>query len=109
MATVIIPAGHGLPQITVPLIHELPDSWRIDIPDSLDAATLQANLQKQLKMAQDQKAQWPADANEAYLNVAHHILLGIFEGTPNVQQGNEAQPAGATISPSTPTTPSAAQ
>jgi hypothetical protein len=111
MATVVIPASHGLPQITVPLIHELPDSWRIDIPDNLDAATLRANIEKHLKMAHDEKASWPADANEAYLAVAHHVLLGIFEGSPNVQQGSDrAQPAGATITPSaTPTTPGAAQ
>jgi hypothetical protein len=113
MATAVIPASHGLPQVTVPLIHELPDSWRIDIPDNLDAATVRANLEKHLKMAHDQKAQWPADANEAYLAVAHHVLLGIFEGSPNVQQGSDAQPAGATITPSatpaTPATPGAAQ
>jgi len=110
MATVLIPASHGLPAVNVPLIHELPDSWRIDIPDNVDAAKLRMNLEKHLKMAHDEKAKWPADANEAYLAVAHHILLGIFEGTPNVKQGADAQPAGATITPSaTPATPGAAQ
>jgi len=108
-ATVIIPAGQGLPQVTVPLVRELPNQWRIDIPDSLNADTLRANLEKHLKMAQDDKANWPADANEGYLAVAHHILLGIFEGTPNVQQSAEAQPAGATITPSIPATPGASQ
>ncbi|HEV2293028.1 MAG TPA: hypothetical protein VGR35_04180 [Tepidisphaeraceae bacterium] len=103
MATVMIPASHGLPAINVPLIHELPDSWRIDIPDNVDAAKLQANLQKHLSKAHQQKGQWPADANEAYLTVAHHVLLAIFEGTPHVQQsgssGAGAQPAAGTVPP----------
>jgi hypothetical protein len=109
-ATVIIPASHGLPQVSVPLVRELPEKWRIDVPDSLNADTLRSNLEKHLKMAQDDKANWPADANEGYLAVAHHILLGIFEGTPSVQTSSEAQPAGATITPSaTPLTPGASQ
>jgi hypothetical protein len=113
MAHVMIPASHGMPAINVPMIHELPDSWRIDIPDNLDAAKLQANLQKHLQMALDDQAKWPADANEAYLSVAHHILLGVFEGTPNVMQGSgtdAAQPAAGTLSPSaTPATPAQPQ
>ncbi len=113
-ATVMIPASHGLPAINVPLIHELPDSWRIDIPDTVDAATLRANLQKHLTKAHEMKDQWPADANEAYLAVSHHVLLAIFEGTPAVQQGStgdSAQPAAGTISPTAPRTtpPGAAQ
>jgi len=111
MATVMIPASHGLPAINVPLIHELPDAWRIDVPDTLDAATFRANLQKHLTKAHQMKAQWPADANEAYLAVSHHVLLAIFEGTPNVQQsgsGATAQPAASTTPP-TPATPGAAQ
>ena len=111
MATVMIPASHGLPAINVPMIHELPDSWRIDVPDTLDAAKFQANLQKQLTKSQQMKAQWPADANEAYLAVAHHVLLAMFEGTPNVQQsgsGATAQPAAGTIPP-TAATPAPAQ
>lgn len=112
-ATVMIPAREGLPAINVPLIHELPDSWRIDIPDKLDAATLQTNLQKHLSKAHQQKGQWPADANEAYLNVAHHVLLAIFEGTPHVQEkgaGSSAQPAADTTPPAQqPATPAQPQ
>ncbi len=119
MATVMIPASHGLPTINVPLIHELPDAWRIDIPDTVDAAALRTNLQKHLAQAHQMKDQWPADANESYLAVAHHVLLAIFEGSPAVQQGSgaaaqpaaDAQPAAGTTPPSggaTPT-PAAAQ
>jgi len=50
------------------------------------------------------KSQWPADVNDAYLMVSHHLLLAIFEGTPNVRSeaGAGAQPAGGTIPPATP-------
>jgi len=103
-AVAMIPASHGQPAIDVPLIHELPDAWRIDIPDNLDSAKLLAALQKHLGEVQSMKSQWPADVNDAYLMVSHHLLLAIFEGTPNVRSeaGAGAQPAGGTIPPATP-------
>jgi hypothetical protein len=103
-AVAMIPASHGQPAIDVPLIHELPDAWRIDIPDTVDSAKLLAALQKHLGEVQSMKSQWPADVNDAYLMVSHHLLLAIFEGTPNVRSeaGAGAQPAGGTIPPATP-------
>jgi hypothetical protein len=105
-AIAMIPASHGQPAVDVPLIHELPDAWRIDIPDNVDSAKLLASLQKHLGMVAAQKSQWPADVNDAYLMVSHHLMMGLFEGTPNVRKdaaGGGAQPAGGAIPPATPT------
>lgn len=104
-AIATIPASHGLPAVDVALIHELPDAWRIDIPDTVDSAKLLASLQKHLGMVAAQKSQWPADVNDAYLMVSHHLMNGLFEGTTNVRKdaAGAARPAGESIPPATPT------
>jgi len=78
IATVTIPAGHGLPELRVPLIHEFPDVWRIDIPDNYSAQQLHDNLLKHLTSFNEQKDQWPNDPNEAYRAAAHHVLTAVM-------------------------------
>jgi len=63
----------------VPMIHQLPDSWKIDIPDNIDGQKLHDNLLKHLTMVDDNRANWPADKNEAYREVARHILMAVME------------------------------
>jgi len=79
IAYVTVAASHGLPELKVPLIHELPDVWKIDVPDSVDGAKLYNNLLTHLTMANEHKDQWPADENDAYRAVAHHILTAILD------------------------------
>jgi len=79
IATVSVKASHGMPALTVPLIHEGPDNWRIDAPDSLDADKLKQNVVEHLRAAHAMKDQWPADVNEAYASVAHHVLMAILD------------------------------
>src|SRR5688572_17923073 len=43
VATVVIKESHGLPPTNVLLIHEMPDSWRIDVPDTVTAEQLRGN------------------------------------------------------------------
>jgi len=78
MATVAVQASHGLPEVVVPMIHEFPDSWKIDVPDNFTAQQLRDNLLKHLTMADEQKDQWPSDPNEAYRLVSHHVLMAIM-------------------------------
>jgi hypothetical protein len=78
VAYVTVAKSHGLPELKVPLIHELPDSWRIDVPDSIDGAKLYDNVLTHLTMANEMKDQWPADENDAYRAVAHHVLMGVM-------------------------------
>jgi hypothetical protein len=86
IATVTIPAGHGLSEIRVPMIHEMPDSWRIDVPDTLTADKLRTNLETHLRQVQQMQAQWPSNKDQAAMAVTHHVLLALFEGSPQVQQ-----------------------
>ena len=79
IASVRIQASHGLPALTVPLIHEAPDLWKIDTPDSLTAEKLKANVLAHLTAAGENKDQWPADVNQAYAMVTHHVLMALLD------------------------------
>jgi len=78
-ATVQIQASHGLPALTVPMIHEAPDRWRIDVPNTLTAEKLKANVLAQLTAADEMKDQWPSDVNQAYAAVTHHVLMALMD------------------------------
>jgi len=91
VAYVTVAASHGLPEVKVPLIHELPDVWKIDVPDNVDGAKLYDNLLKHLTMANEHKDHWPADVNDAYRAVAHHVLMAVLD-VPD-----DAKAAGAKI------------
>ena len=65
--------------LAVPMIHELPDTWKIDLPDSVGGQQLHDNLLKHLTMVDEDRANWPADKNEAYRTVARHVMMAIME------------------------------
>jgi hypothetical protein len=90
VAVLTVAASHGLPELKVPLIHELPDNWKIDVPDEIDGQKLYDNISKHLYMAGQDKANWPADENEAYRTVAHHILMGVM-GVEKTDVGDRAK------------------
>jgi len=79
IASIAVKASHGLPALTVPLIHEAPDNWRIDAPDSLDANNLKQNVVEHLRAAHAMKDQWPANVQDAYAAVTHHVLMAILD------------------------------
>jgi hypothetical protein len=78
-ATVQIQASHGMPALTVPMVHETPDRWKIDAPDTLTPEKLKQNVLDHLTAADEMKDQWPADVNEAHAFVAHHVLMAIMD------------------------------
>jgi len=79
VAYVTVTASHAMPELKVPLIHELPDFWKIDVPDSVDGQKLYDNVLKHLTMANDMKDKWPDDENDAYRMVSHHVLMAILD------------------------------
>ena len=72
------------------MIHEFPGTWKIDIPDSVDGPKLQANLERELTAVKNMKDQWPADQNDAYRLVGHHILMAVMDAKP--ASGDRAMP-----------------
>jgi hypothetical protein len=91
VAYVTVAESHGLPEVKVPLIHELPDLWKIDAPDSVDGQKLYDNLLNHLTMANEMKDKWPANVNDAYREVAHHVLMAVMDVS------HDAKAAGAKI------------
>jgi hypothetical protein len=78
VAIVTVAESHGLPELKVPLIHEMPDMWKIDVPDSVGGGMLYDNMIKHITMIEDHKDMWPADVNDAYRAVTHHVLMAIL-------------------------------
>ena len=99
IATVTIQESHGVPAVSVPMIHEA-GGWKIDVPDSLDAAKLRDGVQTAVTKCGEMKDQWPADANEAYRAVTHQVLAALFADQAGA--GAAAQPAAGQTDPSAP-------
>jgi hypothetical protein len=78
IARVQIASAQGLAAMTVPMIHEAPDRWKIDVPDTLTADKLKQNVLDHLTAA-DQPDQWPGDVNQAYAWVSHHVLMAVLD------------------------------
>jgi hypothetical protein len=79
VAVVSFPESHGMPELYASLIHEMPDNWKIDVPDNVDGQKLHDNLCNHLTMFAQHKDQWPADVNEAYRMAAHCVLMAIYD------------------------------
>ena len=79
VAKVTFPASHDLPGLYIPMIHEFPDSWKIDVPDQVDGRTLYDNLLRELTILGDHPDQWPEDVNDAYRLVSHRVLIAVMD------------------------------
>jgi len=79
IATVQIQASHGMPALTIAMAHELPDRWKIDVPNTLTAEKLKANVLAHLTATDEMKDQWPSDVNQAHAMVAHHVLMALMD------------------------------
>ena len=78
IATVQVAAGQGGAALTVPMVHEAPDRWKVNVPDTLTADKLKQNLLAHLNAAGN-PAQWPADVNQAYAQVSRHVLMAVLD------------------------------
>jgi len=90
IATINVAASHNMPMLMIPMVHEAPDSWKIDVPDSFTVEQLHDNLMKHLTMVKDMKDQWPADPNEAYRAVTHHVLMAVMNTSDTGMNLNQA-------------------
>lgn len=78
VAVVTLPAEGTLPELTVSMIHEMPDSWKIDIPDNIDKAQIQSSLSQHINQISQMSSQWPADQQQAQRIVTRHILMALY-------------------------------
>jgi hypothetical protein len=111
MVFVIFPAANGLPETRVPFVQESMGRWKIDVPDSYSAQQIHDNVLKQLTTSDENKTQWPADANDAYENVAHRVFIALINpdapmGTDTDRPGTGMRSPGGTGNPPDRITPS---
>jgi hypothetical protein len=76
-AKVTIPASHGLPELTVPMVKDH-ESWKIDAPDDLSAQQLKDNVLAQVTAIDTMKDQWPGGELEAQRAMVHHVLAAVM-------------------------------
>lgn len=91
VALVRVPAGHGLPEITVSMIHELPDQWRVDVPNDRTGQQIYDSLKAELTYIGDHMDQLPADVNDAYRMVNHAALAALY-GVDREPMGSMQRP-----------------
>jgi hypothetical protein len=96
VAIVHLPASHGMQPLAVSMIHELPDNWKIDVPDNVDGQRLHDQLLNHLTKLGEAKDQWPADANEFHRMAAHHVLAAIYDVNAPSAKGTTGTGAGGT-------------
>lgn len=76
-ANVMIPAGHGLPELTVPVVKDH-EAWKIDAPDDVSGQQLKQNVLDQVTAIDTMKDQWPADQLDAQRAMVHHVLVAVM-------------------------------
>ena len=90
VAVVYFPESHHAPELNVSMIHELPDHWRVDVPDNIDGQAIYKQLLNHLTRLDEMKDQCPADVNDAYRMVLHHVLMAIYNiDMPEMRRPNE--------------------
>jgi len=97
IASVTLPAATGAPEVRIPLIHEFPMQWKVNVPDTLTYAKLHDNLVKHLGMVTDMKDRWASDELTARKEVARHVFMAILDLKDT---GSNAQQAGERLTPS---------
>jgi len=79
-ATFFFASSHNLAPAWVVLRNEggIGNNWKIDVPDT-SAQSLADTITQHVTMIQDQKTSWPADVNDAYRMVTHHVLTALSD------------------------------
>lgn len=73
------PSEANLPEITVSLIEEGSGTWRIAVPASITSQQIHTQLQNELSYFGRDINQWPADEAAAYRQVAHRVLMALYD------------------------------
>jgi hypothetical protein len=76
-ANAVMPASHGLPAITIPLVKDAM-AWRIDLPDSVSGQDLKNQVLTQITKLDEMRDKWPANPLEAKRSVVHHVYAALF-------------------------------
>jgi hypothetical protein len=90
VALVNVPKGGGLSEVIVPMLDEA-GGWKIDVPNTLTAAELKANLTRHLTEAAEKLPTLQGNADQAKRWITHHLMLGLM-GMDAKAAGGQQQP-----------------
>lgn len=88
IAVVTLPGIKDKPELRIPMIHELPDSWKINAPDALTGQQLYDNLLKHLTKIGEKTDEWPATADEAYRAITYSVVAAILDESSSNKEGS---------------------
>ena len=86
VALVKFPAEFNTPDITVSMIHQLPDNWKIDVPNTRSGEQIYNDLLTQLTWLGDHSSQWPANQDDVYRMFAHHVVAALYGAQPTMAE-----------------------
>jgi hypothetical protein len=70
---------HGRSELTLSMVREKPDYWKLDISDTIDASTIRDNLTRAIDRLASTPGEWPATPTEACRVVTHEILTAVYD------------------------------
>jgi len=85
VALVKIPSSHNMSGVTLSLIHELPDQWRVDVPNTIDGQQIHDNLLKRLTYISDHLDKLPDDINDGYRMLTHSVASAVLNVEPSMK------------------------
>jgi len=78
VALVVFPASAGMPEFTGSFIHQAPDFWKIDVPDTTSVRQLKNSLTVALNHMVTHVKLWPANVEDGYRMVTRHVLAALY-------------------------------
>ncbi|HYE18414.1 MAG TPA: hypothetical protein VEA69_08215 [Tepidisphaeraceae bacterium] len=77
MANAMIPASHGLPAVTIPLVKDNL-KWRLDVPDTLNGQMVHDAVKNSLNKVGTMSGDWAKDQLDAKRHVLHAFYAELF-------------------------------
>ncbi|HSI34491.1 MAG: hypothetical protein ACAI43_13750 [Phycisphaerae bacterium] len=77
MANAMIPASHGLPAVTIPLVKDNL-KWHVDVPDTLNGQMVHDAVKNSLNKVGSMSGDWSKDQLDAKRHVVHAFYAELF-------------------------------
>jgi hypothetical protein len=79
VAVVHLSGSSTMAPVNASLIHELPGTWRFDVPNNLTREKLYQNLVSNLTHFYNNQSQWPADVTTATRALTNSVVASLYD------------------------------
>jgi hypothetical protein len=76
-----------MPPLTVSIIFNYPDFWRVDVPNNRTGEQIYNDLSRQIDDMTTHQDRWPNDVEEAYRIVARHAIAALYGVPADMENG----------------------